>query len=200
MNFLYPLKPTRISIDSSILNNSESDPNFILQIKKNGWRTQIHKNGNEIEFFTRHNKRLEPIAADADWKLLTELIVNNIKAESAIIDGEFLHRRGTRKSTLYVWDLFLLNNELQKKPYGNRKCLLNSIVVPHNNLIIAHDHVDNFLKVWDTLDEVEDEGIVIKDLREQLYISFDKTVKSARQFKILAEDKRNHVSIQKASS
>ena len=198
MNFYYPLKPTRISIDSDLFKKCNLDPNFILQIKKNGWRVQIHKDGDKVEFYTRHNKRLESIADNADWKLLKDLVLNNIKANSTIIDGEFLHRRGLIKNTLYIWDLFLLNNEQLKLPYKERKNILDSIIVSHNNLYVAQDYRDNFKQVWDNIDLdtiEENEGIVIKDTREPLFISYNepKNQKSARQFKILLEDKRNYV-------
>lgn len=191
MKFYYPLKPTRITIDSDLLRRCESDPNFILQIKKNGWRTQIHKDGSKVEFFSRHNNKLESVAQDADWKLLTDLVLNNVKANSCVLDGEFLHRRGNLKSTIFVWDIFEYNNEQVRSQYKDRKQLLESIVTPSSNLLVSKDYVDNFLQVWDNLVENEDEGIVIKDLREQLYINFSKTIESSRQFKILLEDKRN---------
>ena len=192
MKFYYPLKPTRITIDSDLLKRCESDLNFILQVKKNGWRVQIHKDGNKVEFFSRHNNKMEPIAQDADWNLLTNLVLA-IKAESCILDGEFLHRRGSLKNTIYVWDIFEYNNELVRKPYRDRKLLLESIITNSNNLIVSKDYSNNFLQVWNSLIAEEDEGIVIKDLREQLYVNFDKTINSARQFKALLEDKRGKV-------
>ena len=194
MKFYYPLKPTRITIDSSLFKKCESDSNYILQVKKNGWRTQIHKDKDKVEFFSRHNNKLESIAQDADWKMLTELVLNNIKAESCILDGEFLHRRGSLKNTIYVWDIFEHNHELVRRPYKERKQLLESNVALNSNLIVSKDYNDNFLQVWNELINEEDEGVVIKDLRELLYVNFTKTVESPRQFKILLEDKRNTVS------
>jgi ATP-dependent DNA ligase len=194
MKFYYPLKPTRITIDSNLFKKCESDLNYILQVKKNGWRTQIHKDKDRVEFFSRHNNKLESIAQDADWKMLTNLILNNVKAESCILDGEFLHRRGSLKNTIFVWDIFEHNQELVRKPYSERKQLLESIVTPSSNLFISKDHNNNFIEVWNNLVEEEDEGVVIKDLRELLYVSFNKTIESPRQFKILLEDKRNTVS------
>lgn len=194
MKFYYPLKPTRISIDSNLLQRCDKDPNFILQVKKNGWRVQIHKDGEDIKFFTRHNESLERIVKEADWNLLRDLIKNNVDAKSAIIDGEFLHRRGSLKNTLYVWDIFEHNNEQVKHIYKDRKQLLDNIVTSSDNIYVAQDYNSNFIDVWDDLTSPEEnEGIVIKDLREMLYINFNKTIESAKQFKILLEDKRNKI-------
>lgn len=190
MRFYYPLKPTRITIDSFLFEKCESDPNYILQIKKNGWRVQIHKDGDKVEFYTRHNKRLESIVQDADWNLLTETVLN-LNVESIIIDGEFLHRRGVLKNTIYVWDAFELNRQKIRKPYEQRKEILEQVVPRSDNILVVKDYHNNFLDVWNRLIEEEDEGIVIKDLRELPYISHSKTIKSGKQFKILLDDKRN---------
>lgn len=197
MRFYYPTKPTRITVDSDIFKECDRNPFFILQIKKNGWRIQIHKNGDNVEFYTRHNRRMEPIVAEADWKLLTDLVRNNIKAETAIIDGEFLHRRGETKNTIYMWDIFEHDKQVVKKPYGERKQLLTSITTQTSNLQISQDIPSGeFKQIWDNLrNPKENEGIVIKDIREPLYIVYRKPSKntSPRQFKVLLDDKRNEV-------
>lgn len=194
MKFMYPLKPNRISVDSPMFTRCASNPNFILQIKKNGWRILIHKDGDQVEFYSRHKKRMEPIVEDADWDMLREL-VRGIKADSCIIDGEFLHRRGEKKNTIYVWDILLLNGELLRKSYKERKQLLESIVTNTDNLSVLEDYVENFQQIWDSLSNPEEnEGIVLKDLRERLPVFYSQpSKKSAKQFKILLEDKRNYV-------
>lgn len=189
MKFYYPLKSTRISIDSDLFKRCDLDPNFILQIKKNGWRIQIHKEGNDVKFWTRHKIKMEELVLDADWKML-KTIVQNIKVESCILDGEFLHRRGKLKNTIYLWDIFELDGIPVNKPYGERKALLDSIVLPYNNFFTAKDYVTNFKQIWDNLEDPEEnEGIVLKDTRERLYIDYNKTIKSSKQFKILLETK-----------
>jgi ATP-dependent DNA ligase len=196
MRFLFPSKPNRISIDSTIFESCDKDPNFILQIKKNGWRVQIHKEGSEVQFFTRHNKRLEPLVEDADWTTLRNTILK-IKANSIILDGEFLHRRGSLKNHLYVWDVFLHNNQLlSNQSYKQRKELLNSLIVNDQYIQVAQDFISSFRSIWDQLTNIEeDEGVVLKDLREKLIVRYVKPSddKSPRQFKILLEDKRNYI-------
>lgn len=193
MNFMYPLKPNRITIDFPLFEECSKDPNFILQIKKNGWRVEIHKEGDDVIFYTRHKKRMEKIVDDADWEMLRNE-VRKIDAESCIIDGEFMHRRGERKNTIFMWDLFLLDGKHYKKPYEERIAKLREIVTPGPNFIILDDYVDNFREVWDALDDIEEnEGIVIKDKREKLRVLYAKpsSDKSPKQFKILLKDKRN---------
>ena len=195
MKFYYPLKPIRITIDSSVFINCNQDDNYILQVKKNGWRVQIHKDGDDVKFFTRHNKRMEPMIADADWEMLRQLVRDNVKADSVVCDGEMLHRRGDLKNTIYLWDIFELNNEIVSQPYFERKQILNSIVVNHFNFYVAEDYESGtFQQVWDKLFNIqEDEGVVIKDRREKHFINYKESHKSSKQFKILLEDKRNSI-------
>lgn len=190
---MFPLKPTRITIGSFLFKKCSNDPNFILQIKKNGWRIQIHKEGNEVKFFTRHNKRMEKIVEDADWEILRTQ-VQKINADSCIVDAEFMHRRGDKKNTIYMWDLFYLNGKHYRKPYAERKVKLFEIVEQSNNFEILEDYTNNFQQIWDSLTDInENEGIVLKDTREKLAINYSKPSrdKSPKQFKILLEDKRN---------
>ena len=196
MKFYYPTKPTRISIDSSIFEECNLNPNYILQIKKNGWRVQIHRDGKEVQFYTRHNKRLESIVPDADWTLLINEVLK-IEQDSFVLDGEFLHRRGNLKNTLYIWDIFELNHSLVRKSYGERKHITDSIIKPSENLFTAKDYAPGTFKhIWDELtNPAENEGIVLKDVREALYVSHKQSSKSlsAKQFKILLDDKRNYL-------
>lgn len=191
MKFYFPLKPTRISIESSILKDCNTDPNFIAQKKKDGWRVQIQKSGNNILLLTRHNKPLEPMISDIDWEEMKQMIVRSIRCQSCIIDGEFLHRRGREKRSFYLWDMFELNGKKLSLPYLERKEILNLNINSTQNFQILHDYKKDFLELWQSLDNELDEGIVIKDLREPLYINYSKTIKSSRQYKILLNDPRN---------
>jgi ATP-dependent DNA ligase len=132
---------------------------------------------------------------DADWKKLTSLVLENVKAESVILDGEFMHMRGSLKNTIFLWDVFYYNGSYcNKLSYKERKDLLSKIVAPDTQLQISQDYQSNFQQVWEELsNKEEDEGVVIKDLREKLRISHTKLSndKSPRQFKVLLEDKRN---------
>jgi len=194
MKFYYPLKPTRITIDSSILNRCENDNNFIAQIKKNGWRVQIHKDGDKIEFYSRHNKRMEPMIEDCNWNLLRELVLNNIKKDSVIIDGEMMHRRGELKSTIFIWDMFEMDGKALRFSYKERKDILESIIIPNSNIILIENVREGFKDLYYNLKNPEEnEGIVIKDIREPLFISYNKLSNdhSPKQFKLLLSDRRN---------
>jgi ATP-dependent DNA ligase len=191
MHFYFPTKPTRISIDSQIFALCDKDNNFVAQRKKDGWRIQIHKSGSQILIFTRHKKLLFPLVPEVDWNVLCSDLLKHIQADSCIIDGEFMHRRTAQKETLYVWDLFELEGKRARLPYFERKALLSQIVLPCRTLNVLEDYSSNFAKLWHSLDRSLDEGLVIKDLREQLVVNFNKTIKSPRQYKILLDDPRN---------
>ncbi len=194
MRFMYPTKPNRITVDSPLFTNASIDPNFVLQIKKNGWRCLIHKLGDTVEFYSRHKKRMEPIVMDANWEAFADE-VRKLEVESCIADGELMHRRGNIKNKIYLWDLFYVDGQIFRKPYGERKARLDSITPELNHLAVVEDHVDNFLQIWENLsDPKENEGLVIKDLREPVPVLYSEpSKKSARQFKILLDDQRNYV-------
>jgi len=185
MRFYFPLKPQRISLDSILFKTLEEDPNFIVQVKKNGWRIQIHKERDSVILYTRHKRLLREVAPDIDHSFLTDLVLSSVKASSAIIDGEFLHRRGEKKNYLYVWDIFEKDGKPQTHSYLERKLTLQSICHSCSHLEVAQDTSTNFLQVWRSLHSSEDEGLVIKDIHEPLYINFNKTINSSRQFKVL---------------
>lgn len=191
MKFVYPFKSKRTFVDSDIFAKCNLDPNFILQVKKNGWRIQIHKDKEDIKFFTRHNKRMETLV-DADWDTLRKLVSTKIKADSAILDGEFMHMRGSLKNTIFLWDVFYYDGEYSSLPYGERKSLLDGIVESSELLQVLPSYSSNFEDVWKSLsNKEEDEGIVMKDLRERLKVTHTKLSndKSPRQFKVLLSDK-----------
>lgn len=191
MNFYFPSKPTRISIDSALFTQCSNDPNFVAQRKKDGWRIQLHKLDNEITLFTRHKRPLPPLIGDVDWSSIRKMLVNNIHCGSCIIDGEFMHRRSTLKETFYVWDIFELEGKRLMNSYHHRKETLSNIITPTATLQVLEDYSTDFISLWQSLDRSLDEGIVIKDLRESLNVNFCKTTKSPRQYKILLDDPRN---------
>ena len=189
--FYFPLKPTRISIESSVFKTCDADPNFIAQKKKDGWRIQIHKLGSEIKLFTRHNRPLEGMISDIDWEEVKNMIGESVGSHSCILDGELLHRRGKEKESFYLWDIFEKDNKRLSLPYEERKIILNSLISSSSNFQVLEDYKSGFYNLWESLNDEADEGIVIKDLREPLYVSFSKTTKSPKQYKILLKDPRN---------
>lgn len=192
MQFYYPLKPTRITLDSPLFQETSKSENFIAQKKKNGWRIQIHKENDKVEIYTRHKKRIEPLILEVEWGNIYRNLLESIKCQNCILDGEFLHRRSSIKEHIYLWDVFFLNNEEVKKPYVDRKRLLEENVSNGIRIEISKDYKFDFRSLWDSLEDDVDEGIVIKDITEPLYVSYDKTIKSHRQFKILRDDVRNN--------
>lgn len=49
-----PIKPILLNIGRKIKNN----PGHLFDIKWDGWRILIHKQGNRIEVYTRHGKSI----------------------------------------------------------------------------------------------------------------------------------------------
>lgn len=160
--------------------------------KYDGERVQIHKNGNEIQAFSR---RLENITAQ--YPDIVEAIRQNILADKIILDGEIIAYSREEDSTeefhpfqrlmqrrrkyevekyteilpvaVFFFDILLLEGKsLLKEPYPKRRALLEEHVKESGIIRLARR------KVTESLEEIEEffndvlekklEGILIKSM------------------------------------
>lgn len=165
----------------------------VAEEKYDGERVQVHKNGNEIQAFSR---RLENITSQ--YPDIVEAIRKNISADKIILDGEIIaYSQEEEDSTeefhsfqklmqrrrkyevekyteilpvaVFFFDiLFLEGKSLLKEPYPKRRSLLEEHVKESGIIRLARR------KVTDSLEEIEEffndalekklEGIVIKSM------------------------------------
>jgi len=180
-----PIKPMLLSMG----NNDEiiDDPEWIYDIKWDGWRILLHKEGNRVEAYTRHGNNVTSKFPEL------QSIGQSIKENTAIIDCEGVvlrngvsvfddfnyrgrlsnkvkidHATLTHPATFIAFDVLATDKNIMNKPLIERKDILNSIVEPSNNLLITPSVVGNGSNVFEIIKEKGMEGIVGKQ-RNSLY-------------------------------
>lgn len=164
-------------------NNEEidDDPSWIYDIKWDGWRILLHKQGERIEAFTRHGNNVT-----AKFPELQE-VGRSIRSHTAIIDCEGVVLRNdvsvfddfnyrgrlsskgkieqatiTHPATFVAFDILTTDKPLLNKPLSERKEVLSSIVEPSNNLLVTPSIVGNGSNIFLLTKERNMEGVVGK--------------------------------------
>jgi bifunctional non-homologous end joining protein LigD len=128
-----------------------SGPGWVHEIKHDGYRLQVRRDGDQVRLFTRRgydwSNRYPAIAVTATL----------LRARSFTLDGEAvvcgpdgvavfdaLHRRGTvTEAMLYAFDLLELDSEdLRGMPLGDRKKRLARLLSGRRLGIVLSDHTD----------------------------------------------------------
>jgi bifunctional non-homologous end joining protein LigD len=128
-----------------------SGPGWVHEIKHDGYRLQVRRQGEAVRLFTRRGY---------DWTARYPVIAGvamQLSAKSFMLDGEAvvcgpdgvaifdaLHRRGTvSEAMLYAFDLLELDGEdLRGLPLSNRKKRLAKLVGKRRLGIVLNDHTD----------------------------------------------------------
>lgn len=178
-----PIKPMLLGTGNDVIN----DPNTIWDIKWDGWRTIIHKEGNRIEAYTREGNNIT-----AKFPEL-QAVGQSIKEHTVIIDAEgvvlrsgvsvfedFSYRGSlsntekieqatiTHPATFIAFDILATDKSVMKQPLYKRKELLSSIIRPSNNLIVTPSVEENGSHIFQLTKEKNMEGIVGKR-RDSIY-------------------------------
>ncbi len=139
------------------------DGRFAIEYKYDGLRTQVHKNGDEVKLFSR---RLENVTSQ--FPDIVEEIKKNVKAQTAILDGEAVpynmetnemlpfqeisRRRGRKYDlretiekipvVLFLFDVMMLNGRsLMDTPYAERRMRLTNAIQESEMVKIAKSRV-----------------------------------------------------------
>ncbi len=174
-----PIKPMLLSMG----NNDEIDdnPEWIYDIKWDGWRIILHKEGDRVEVFTRHGNNVTAKFPE----LLT--VGQSIKEHTAIIDCEGVVLRNgisvfddfayrgrlsnkdkikeaalTHPSTFIAFDVLATDKSHMNEPLVNRKERLASIIEPSSNLLITPSVMGNGNDIFQLTKDKGMEGIVGK--------------------------------------
>lgn len=175
-----PVKPMLLTMgDQQLKNNS----NYLTEIKWDGWRILIHKQGNRIDAYTRHGNKV------TDKFPELQNIIKNIKSNSAIIDCEgvvirngrsvfdLFQYRGrlnnktkielaaeTHPVTFVAFDILVTHKPLLNTPLIKRKEILENIIEPSNNLVVTPYITGHGEKLFQLTKENEMEGVVEKSI------------------------------------
>ncbi|QGG53919.1 DNA ligase [Lysinibacillus pakistanensis] len=164
-------------------NNNEivDDPNWIYDIKWDGWRILLHKQGERIEAYTRHGNNVT-----AKFPELQE-VGRSIQTHTAILDCEGVVLRNgisvfddfafrgrltnkskieqvtiTHPATFIAFDILATDKPYTHKPLVERKEILASIIEPSNSLLVTPSVVGNGSNIFQLTKERNMEGIVGK--------------------------------------
>ncbi|MGE6515216.1 DNA ligase [Lysinibacillus sphaericus] len=174
-----PIKPMLLQMGNAkeLIDN----PEWIYDIKWDGWRILLHKEGDKVEAFTRHGNNVT-----AKFPELQD-VGHSIQSHSAIIDCEGVVLRNgvsvfddfayrgrltnnekieqatiTHPATFIAFDILTTDKPLTKQPLIERKKHLASLIEPSNNLLVTPSIHGNGNNIFQLTKEKNMEGIVGK--------------------------------------
>ena len=184
----YPIRPAlceRLSTTEEII---EKIGRCGVELKYDGLRLQIHKDGDRIEVFSRNLERMTDMFPE-----IAEAVIRSLKAERAIVEGEALAISDTgellpfqvtmqRKRKhgiaamakdlplrLFLFDLLDLDDEdYTTKPYAERRAKLQALLKANPVIELSHaietDDPGELQRFFDEAVAAGQEGIVAKRL------------------------------------
>lgn len=191
VNLFQPLRsmlcePLKLSRLETLLKQSD----FYVELKMDGERMQIHRNGKELRFFSRNSDATEIFRDSATNLKFSNSLLRHIKPTSVILDGEimvwdkeklaykakgenfdvkYLDKHPNLKPVYCVFDILFLNGKsMIMKPYQERVRVLESMVVPQAGILTINERkkMKDSKEILDFLNKAIDkneEGIVLKD-------------------------------------
>ncbi|WP_255601680.1 DNA ligase [Lysinibacillus sp. K60] len=178
-----PIKPMLLATGKEVKDDSDT----IFDIKWDGWRTIIHKEGDRVEAFTREGNNIT-----SKFPELIE-VGQSIKEHTAIIDAEGVVLRNgisvfedfafrgslsnkdkieqaikTHPATFIAFDILAIDNPVMKFPLFERKEMLSSIIKPSNSMIVTPSVEGYGTHVFQLTKDKNMEGIVGKR-RDSVY-------------------------------
>ncbi|MFJ7647697.1 DNA ligase [Lysinibacillus sp. NPDC097279] len=174
-----PIKPMLLQMG----NNNEiiDNPDWIYDIKWDGWRILLHKQGNRVEAYTRHGNNVT-----AKFPELQE-VGQSIQTHTAIIDCEgVVLRNGVSvfddfayrgrlynaskieqatfdyPATFIAFDVLATDKPHLQQPLVQRKEILSSIIAPSNNVLVTPSITGNGNNIFQITKDKGMEGIVGK--------------------------------------
>jgi ATP-dependent DNA ligase len=201
--FWYPEKPSRIYS----LKSAPDD--YIMQVKKDGWRIIISTIDNEFRIYNREGRQISCTDADK-WKWVSDIFGNDMKG--FYLDGEVIGRRqGEAIDTIVVWDmLYWDNTPLHSLPYIERYKMLSKFIEPNvipacikafgtdfiadnkglTILLSKNYNKSDFASVWSEIERNNkyNEGVVFKNPNSSLKWSLRSTQHTINQLKLKIRD------------
>lgn len=159
MRYYFPSMPNRIDIESRQFTQTENDPQWIAEVKKNGWRCLAYRT-NKLILWTRRHTTIP----DALPLLRAELF--SMIPENTVIDGELLEKRTKEvKELFYAFDILVYRNvPLFKHTWRERRLILESVIQPIRGMVELSDPQthDKRALYFDNITNPDVEGLVIK--------------------------------------
>jgi bifunctional non-homologous end joining protein LigD len=143
--FVEPCIPTRAT-------KPPSGPDWVHEIKHDGYRLQVRRDGDAVRLFTRRGydwtERYPAIAGTAAMLRARSFTLDGeavVSGEDGIPVFDRLHRRQkVTDAMLYAFDLLELNGEdLQSLALADRKARLAKLLARSRSGIVFNDHSDD---------------------------------------------------------
>ncbi|KOS61510.1 MULTISPECIES: DNA ligase [Lysinibacillus] len=174
-----PIKPMLLHMG----NNNEiiDNPEWIYDIKWDGWRILLHKQGERVEAYTRHGNNVTSKFPEL------QTVGKSIKEDTAIIDCEGVVLRNgvsvfedfayrgrlsnkdkidqatlTNAATFIAFDVLATGKSHMNKTLIERKEILSSIIEPSNSLLVTPSVTGNGNDIFQLTKDRGMEGIVGK--------------------------------------
>lgn len=161
--FLWPPRPER-AIEPALIPYYASK-GWIAQLKKNGTCTviSVDVHGN-VDFKTRHNE------AHKAWAPPIEIVNYFSHFPDSVFVGELLHNKhASVKNTLYLFDLLRYNGvDFIGETLEYRLGILDMVVPLMPNIQMVKNYSGDLTKLYDSISDPIDEGIVLKDPKAKL--------------------------------
>lgn len=191
--YLWPPRPEK-AIPATFLPHYEKR-GWVAQYKKNGTCSLVYvKPDKSIIVKTRHNTDHAAWTPSEEFEKQFQFLQGQ---GWYVFVGEVLHSKTPHiKDTIYVFDILVSDGlYLVGSTFQARIDLLNSIL-PHNALDITKSHYvvlpklwlartikSNFVEVFNNINEVENEGLVLKDPEATLNLCLREDSNNAWQLK-----------------
>jgi len=184
-----PVKPMLAQLSPDILTSVEEMGAAICETKYDGFRVQIHRNGDDIKIFTRRLDNIKDAVPE-----IVEYLEKCLPEEDFIVEGEIIATRDgapisfqyilqrvrrkyeierLRKEVpliMYLFDVLYYKKPLIDTPFGERREILEKIAKIKSSkfeiseqVFVTPENINDALKLFETSIKIGHEGIMIKD-------------------------------------
>ena len=204
MKYLYPCKPNPLSINSPYLDVVDRDKKWVAEVKKNGWRCIIEKDGGILTLWTGHTKNV----ISQPFTTIRETF--ECLPDGTMLDGEliFTNRIKDIPNAFYLFDVLYWNGQDQTLlPFSKRRVLLELIYKDYlcncADIELAKQVQVGKKELYEqSIGNALNEGIVLKHLdsdyktntrsgqQNPKWLKVKKLAKKPPQFEVKAEPKK----------
>ncbi|HML05441.1 MAG TPA: ATP-dependent DNA ligase, partial [Methanobacterium sp.] len=184
-----PVKPMLAQLSPGIETSVEEMGSAICETKYDGFRVQIHRNGDDIKIFTRRLDNIKDAVPE-----IVEYIEKCLPAEDFIVEGEiiatkdgapisfqYILQRVRRKYEIerlrkevplimYLFDVLYYEKPLIDTPFGERRQILEKIAKTKpskfelsQQVVVTPENIEKALELFESSINAGHEGIMIKD-------------------------------------
>lgn len=179
--YIYPNLPNFIDPKSV----DDYKPNYIAEVKKNGWRCLAWRKKEGLELWTRRNTLIKD-SLPKTREFLMQLPIDTI------VDGELLDKRTKNiKDHYYAFDLlFLEGKSVMHLPWKARREKLETLVAQYAIWVeLAKPIQLGFSTLYNLAVADGDEGIVIKNINSKYLVGLRESPHNPQWFKAKQAEK-----------